>query len=211
MLTSPTPALVSCARVIAGEIERRRTAGATPIVVGLDGPSGTGKSSIARLIEQDLDVAVIQSDDFFAASISAAEWEVRSPAEKVRDCIDWKRLRTKALAPLLQGRPAEWHPFDFDAGPHPDGSYGMSSDLIRLEPGPVIIIDGAYSCRPELTDLLDLSILVDAPQDICWKRLADREEERFLEEWHQRWDAAEAYYFSEICPSSSFDLIVSNA
>ena len=87
----------------------------------------------------------------------------------------------------------------------------MSSETVRLEPGPVIIIDGAYSCRPELTDLLDLSILVDAPQDARRKRLADREAEKFLEEWHQRWDAAEAYYFSEIRPRSSFDLIVSNA
>jgi len=79
---------------------------------------------------------------------------------------------------------------------------------VRREPAPVVILDGAYSARPELDDVIDVSVLIDIPTDMRLARLAAREEPEFLAAWHERWDAAEDYYFTQVRPRSAFDLVV---
>ena len=92
-----------------------------------------------------------------------------------------------------------------------DGTYGMRAALTKRHPAAVIVLDGAYSARPELADLIDLTVLVDAPLQFRHARLAAREAACFLEAWHRRWDDAEAHYFTHVRPPSSFDLVVSTA
>jgi para-aminobenzoate synthetase len=193
---------------IVAHIRRLRANRMTPFLVAIDGGSGSGKSTLALLMAEQLDAALIQSDDFYAAHITDAGWEARSPDARARDAIDWRRLRAEALEPLLAGQPAKWHPFDFVAGVRPDGTYAMSTEFVEREPRAVIVLDGAYSTRPELSDLIELSILVDVPVAVRHARLAAREEEAFLAAWHARWDAAEAYYFTQVRPKEAFDLVV---
>lgn len=178
------------------------------VTVALDGPSGGGKSAITAALAAVLPAVVVPGDDFFAAQISGAEWNARTPMERARDAIDWKRLRELALEPLRAGRPAVWSPFDFGAGERSDGTYGISSRMERREPANVILLDGAYSARPELADLVDLTILIDAPESVRRARLEAQESAEFLRAWHERWDNAEAYYFRNVRRSSSFDVVV---
>ena len=42
-----------------------------------------------------------------------AGWEARDPAVRAADAIDWRRLRTEVLEPLIAGQPARWHAFDY--------------------------------------------------------------------------------------------------
>jgi uridine kinase len=181
------------------------------VIVALDGPSGSGKSTLAGMVAEALDASVVPTDDFFAANITDAEWDARSARERAADGIDWHRVRREAIEPLLAGAPARWHAFDFDAGPRADGTYVMRTDFTERRPAPVIILDGAYSARPELAELIDLSVLVDAPPELRRTRLVARETASFLKAWHARWDGAEAYYFTHVRPPSSFDLVVSTA
>lgn len=181
-----------------------------PVLVAVDGPSGAGKSTVAAaLAAASRAVVVVPIDDFFAAEITAAQWAARDASERARDCVDWRRLRREALEPLRSGRAAAWHPFDFTAGERPDGTYRMSRDVTRCGPAPIIILDGTYSTRPELADLIDLSILIDVPAAVREQRLTAREAPAFLAAWHERWDAAEAFYFTQLRPPAAFDLIVS--
>lgn len=178
-----------------------------PLLVALDGGSGAGKSTLAVLIANEFNAALVQSDDFYAADVPHAEWETRTPAERATHVIDWRRLRAEALEPLCAGQPALWQTYDFEAV-RPDGTYPMRADFVKCQPADVILLDGAYSSRPELSDLIGLSVLVDVPIAVRHERLAARESGDFLAAWHERWDAAEAYYFAHIRPKSVFDLIV---
>ena len=111
--------------------------------------------------------------------------------------IDWRRLRAEALAPLLAGRPARGHPFDFQAG------HGLAAHTVTRDPARVIVLDGVYLARPELADLIDLAILVEAADDtVRRQRLLAREGASFMAAWHRRWDAAEDYYFTHVRPRS---------
>ncbi len=174
------------------------------ILVALDGRSGTGKSTIAKRIAESLGGIEVISDDFWVGG-SNEEWDSRTPQEKAEMAIDWKRIRTEVLEPLLAGKPTKWHPFDWKAGK------GLSPNFIEREPSPLIILDGAYSTRPELKDLIDLSILVEVTDDAKRRaRLIAREGETYMKDWHTRWDPAEEYYFSEVRPRESFDMIIAN-
>ncbi len=177
------------------------------MLIALDGGSGAGKSTLAALIAKELNAALIPSDDFYSAHISNAEWDSYTPAQKVAEVIDWRRLRRNALEPLLAGKPARWHPFDFTRL-RPDGTYPLSAHYVERAPADVIVLDGAYSSRPELADLIDLAVLVDVSIAVRHARLDGREPADFLKDWHARWDVAENYYFTTVRPKSSFDLVV---
>jgi uridine kinase len=189
-------------------IRRLLTRHNRPVLIAIDGASGSGKSTFALWLTDQFEAALIQSDDFFAAGISNAEWDARTPEERAANAIDWRRVRGEALEPLLAGNPARWHAFDFAAGIRPDGTYAIRSDFIEREPARVIVLEGAYSTGGGLTDLIDLTVLVAAPKDVRHSRVEAREEREFLVAWHARWDAAEEVYFTEMRPPSSFDLVV---
>jgi para-aminobenzoate synthetase len=182
--------------------------GDRPVVVALDGPSGSGKSTLAARIAAASSAVVVPGDDFFAAGVTGAEWDAMSPRERAHRALDWRRLRREALEPLLAGRAAAWHAFDFEAGARADGSYAMRREWTTRDPAPLIVLDGAYSTRPELADSIALSVLVDAPAEVRQARLSRRESAGFLNAWIERWSAAEADYFAHVRPASSFDLVV---
>jgi para-aminobenzoate synthetase len=177
-------------------------------VVAIDGRSGAGKSTVARILAEALEAACIPCDDFFAADVSAAGWDARTPAERAADALDWRRLRREVLEPLRAGRVARWAAFDFVAGARSDGSYGMRTIQTEQAPRPVVLLDGAYSSRPELADLLDCTILVEAPAPVRRARLAAREQPDFLAAWDARWGAAEEYYFTRIRPPADFEIVL---
>ena len=147
-------------------------------------------------------------DDFYSAYISDTEWDLMTVEERWSKVFDWTKLRSEAVVPLLGGRPARWHPIDFDAGPDSQGRYGMKTEATRVEPASVIILDGVYSSGPQMADLVDLSILVDVPNEQRLTRLTAREEAGFLAQWHARWHAVEDFYFLSVRLRESFDVIV---
>ncbi len=178
--------------------------GNKPMLVALDGRSGTGKSTIAKKIAERLGGVEIIADDFWTGG-SNDEWDKKSPKEKAALAIDWKRIRSEVLEPLLAGKSASWQPFDWKAG------HGLSQNMLHSDPKPLIVLDGAYSTRPELQDLIDFSILVEVPDDANRRaRLRKRESEEYMNDWHGRWDIAEDYYFSKVRPRKSFDLVIAN-
>jgi len=179
-----------------------------PIVIALDGGSGAGKSTLASIIKDELDIVLIPLDDFFSADIPDAEWDRFTVEEKLEYVFDWNRLRNHAVLPLMKGHPAKWHAFDFQSGLRADGTYAMEKEPKELKPANVILIEGAYSASPALSDLMDLSILVDVPIQERYVRLEAREDHDFLKKWHQRWDEVETYYFNQLRPKSSFDVVV---
>lgn len=200
----------ACERVVAA---LRRWRAGRPICVALDGASGTGKSTLAACVASQLDLALIPLDDFFAADIPDSAWDTFTVAERLERVFDWQRVRENVLLPLRAGQPARWYAFDFVSGLQPDGTYRMQSQPIECAPAAalstaIILLEGAYSAHPALADLIDYTILVEAPAEIRRQRLAAREEAEFLRRWHQRWDPVEDLYFTHVRPRDTFDLVV---
>src|SRR5262245_44850441 len=99
-----------------------------PIVVALDGGSGAGNSTMASMIEKELDTALIPLYDFFAANVPDHKWDEFTVEEKLKYVFDWQRVRDQVVLPLVAGKPAKWHSFDFQSGLRADGTYGMEKE-----------------------------------------------------------------------------------
>jgi uridine kinase len=195
------PSSPSASSLLADRIRELTSDRPGPVLVALDGRSAAGKSTLAAEVAPLVGAGVIDGDDFYSGG-SAAQWDAMSAAEKVDYCIDWRRQRP-VLEALSRGGAASWHPYDWEAD---DGS--LARRPVTSGPAPVTILDGAYSARPELSDLFDLRVLYDAPAELRKRRLIQREGEDYRETWNARWDEAEEWYFSRVMPPEAFDLVI---
>ncbi|GAA4969342.1 hypothetical protein WHI96_27200 [Pseudonocardia tropica] len=202
------------AAVLIARLRRQLTAGHRPLFVGIDGRSGAGKSTVAARIAQafrepgdDTDsVTVVEGDEFYSGG-SADTWDRRAAPEKVALVIDWRRQRD-VLERLRRDDVAKWQSFDWDSEDWDSDSVPLAAIPTIARTAPVILLEGAYSCRPELHDLLDLRVLLEVPREIRRKRLIDREGDAFRSDWNARWAAAEDYYFDTVMPPERFDLVL---
>ncbi len=184
-------------------IEQKLSGRNTPLLIAIDGRSCTGKSSVAQTLANKFNASHIIGDDFYCGRTDN-EWTSCSSEEKAALCIDWRRLRAEALMPLLSGKTAHYHPYDFKTGAK------FAPHTVTLQPSKIIILDGAYSARPELSDLIEFKILVESAEDIRRCRLLQREGKAFMENWHSIWDVSEDHYFTKISPPDTFDIVVQN-
>ena len=167
------------------------------LIIAIDGRSGVGKSTLAAGLAQKMQAVCIEGDDFFAGGVDLREDAAEALAAA---CIDWRRQR-RVLEQLKQGRSAQYNPFDWQAF---DGS--LSEIPVQVQAREIILLEGVYSARPELRDLVDLTVLVRLPEAERQQRLLAREGE--ISDWERQWHRAEDWYFDNIAPESSFDLVV---
>jgi uridine kinase len=180
-----------------------------PLIIAMDGGSGSGKSTFAHHFAKQLNAVVVPLDDFYAADIPNKKWDTFTIKERLSQIFHWERLVVTAITPLLKGNNASWTTYDFSSIQE-DGTYKQRLDIQTIPPSSIIIIDGAYSTSPAIIEFVDITILIDVPIEERHKRLSNRESLIFLNEWHQRWDSVEDYYFNEIRPKEFFDFVIEN-
>lgn len=176
--------------------ERARRLG-RPCVVAIDGRSGAGKSTLAAQLVHALDACVLDSDGFFAGGVAI---RTDAPQERVRDCIDWKRQRP-VLEALRAGATASYLAFDWEAF---DGR--LATEPTSVEPRPFVLFEGVYTARPELSDLVDLRVLLEVAPATRLARLLAREGS--IGAWERQWHEAEDWYFAQVVPPQLFDAIL---
>lgn len=178
-------------------IQQAARARSGPLVVAIDGRSGTGKSTLAAALAQRLGATVVEGDDFYAGGTGI---DGDPPQSRAARCIDWQAQR-RVLAALRAGQGTSYHAFDWDAF---DGS--CSAHPTTVAPAPILLLEGVYSARPELHDLVDLRILLTLPDAVRLARLIAREGE--IGPWETQWHEAEDWYFANAAPPSAFDLVI---
>jgi uridine kinase len=179
--------------VISAAAGWRAEHGAHVLVIAIDGHGAAGKSTIAAAVAEVTRATLVHTDDFFDPAAP------REPG--LSGYYDWRRLRAEALEPLRAGRAAEFRRFDWERGRGLDG-------IVRVTPGPLLVLEGVFSASPELSDLVSRSVFVDTPEP---ERLRRLRAQTTPSEWDDEWLRAEQAYYGLIRPPSSFDLIVSGS
>lgn len=169
------------------------SSGRETTVVALDGHGASGKSTIASALARQADVAVVETDSFF-------RHPRRDRPPSLADYYDTDRLRREALEPLRAGEDAAFRRYDWDRR--------RLGGATTVGWRPVVVLEGVFSASPLLADLVDLTVLVTAPEEVRLARLRGRISP---EEWDSDWLAAETAYFSAVRPRESFDLVVAGA
>ena len=165
-------------------------------LVALDGPSGTSRMAGALALRTRC--VVVAGGDFVNPALSGARPPEWTDAEIAEKAVDWRRLRSEALEPLLAGRPARFAAYDW---PPRDGSVTRQR---TLTPAPVVVLEGAYSSRPELADLVGLHVFVGAEPADRPTRLDSGTGD--APAWREFRERGERHYFTRVRPPRSFDL-----
>jgi uridine kinase len=132
-----------------------------PVLLGVAGGSGSGKTAVARAIVSTIGegrLASVAQDAYYRD----IDWSRARPAEYNFDhpsTIDFELL-VEHLRELKAGRAIEAPVYDFV-------THRRRAETERIEPRPVVVIDGILLfAEPAVRELLDLRIFVDTDADV---------------------------------------------
>jgi len=138
-----------------------------PIIIGVSGDSGSGKTTysngIRRLLGTDI-VKSIEMDGYHREDREQRQRSGRLPLDPEANHLD---LLAHHLLELKQGRPVEVPIYN-----HATGKFDPP---VLFAPAPIIIVEGLHALYPQFQPLLDFSIYVDPDRDVKWKWKRDRD------------------------------------
>ena len=142
-----------------------------PLIIGIAGGSGSGKSTVARNVADNLgslSVAFIDMDAYYRNFTELSLDERRRLNWDHPDAFDYDLL-TYHLGALADRQSIEKPVYDFV-------THLRSADAVTVEPSDVIVIDGILLFVDDrVRDLCDVKVFVDADADIRLIRRIQRD------------------------------------
>lgn len=156
----------------------------TPVLAALDGRCAAGKTTLANALGARYGWQVIHMDHFFLRPEQRTSQRLNTPGENV----DHERFLEEVLGPLKEGRGACYRPFDCHTM-----AFGAP---IRVEPRPVVLVEGAYACHPSLWDCYHLRAFLTVEPALQRARILERSGPEGLAVFQNRWIPLEEQYLS---------------
>ena len=152
----------------------------------IDGPGGSGKSSLARKISEHYpNIKVVSMDSFFLP-------EKNHRVAVIAKNYDLTRLEHEVLAPARLGDPISYRSFDRETGT-------ISANKIQIPAGVPIVVEGIYSLEVKLREYYDFSIFVDADRETLIRRAVSAVSIE-VPTWVEKWLPAEEIYLESQAP-----------
>lgn len=165
------------------------------VLLAIDGPCASGKSTLAAQIAAEFDCNVIPADHFFLRP----EQKTPERLSEIGGNFDRERFFEEVLLPLSQNRPFSYRPYDCR-----EGKLGKEIFVPKKK---LSVIEGSYSQHPFFGDLYQLRLFLEISPEEQRKRLRLRDPKklpRFLEEWIPKENA----YFDAFSISEKADLVL---
>jgi uridine kinase len=138
-------------------------------IIGVAGPSSSGKSELARQLAMRLPGTGIVSLDSYYRGIDDIPLEERRKVNFDHpDSLDWELLH-EHLAAISEGRA-------FDEPVYSFAGYARTSQTRRIEPSEFLIVEGLFVLYwPELRAMLDTKVYVQTDPAVCFHRRLRRD------------------------------------
>jgi uridine kinase len=138
----------------------------TPVIVGIAGGTGSGKTTVARAIYDRVGsdrIEWISHDSYYRNFDGLAAEERKKINFDHPDSLETELL-TRHLDVLMKGSSVEVPVYDF-------ATHSRKTETQRVEPRKVIIVEGILVlAEPELRRRIDIKLFVDTPADIRFVR-----------------------------------------
>ena len=143
------------------------------LVIGIAGGTGSGKTTLMNNLISRFqgDVTVLSHDNYYKRH-DELTYEERTKLNYDEPAALETDLMARHLDILRSGRSIDCPVYDFSA-------HNRSDDTIRIDPKPVIIVEGILIFEnEELRDLMDIRIFVDTDADVRLCRRIKRDVEK---------------------------------
>lgn len=133
-----------------------------PLLIGITGGTGSGKSTVARAIYESLpknNIAIIEQDSYYKDQSHITEEERTNTNYDHPFAFDTDLL-VSHLKDLLNNKPIDKPLYDFTI-------HNRKKETVRIQPKDIIILEGILILdSPEIRKLLDIKIFVDTDADV---------------------------------------------
>lgn len=144
-----------------------------PVVLGVAGGSGSGKTTVVQAIVSDLtdvEVSLVHHDSYYRDFTDLTPSERNEINFDHPDALETELL-VEHLETLRSGSPIETPVYDFRR-------HRRTERTRRVEPTPIVIVDGILVFAvPELRALMDIKVFVDTDADVRLVRRLRRDVE----------------------------------
>ena len=133
-----------------------------PILIGITGGTGSGKSTVSKEIFKSIhekDITIIEQDSYYKDQ-SELTFEERVKTNYDHPFAFDNVLLKEHLEALLRKETIEKPIYDFE-------NHTRKKETVRVEPRDIIILEGILILfEPEIRELLDIKIFVDTDSDV---------------------------------------------
>jgi uridine kinase len=144
--------------------------GIPSFVIGIAGGTGAGKTTVARLVTENVGESVTRVPlDNYYDDLSHLDFEERKGRNYDHpSAFDWDLLREQ-LSSLLEGQPVAMPQYDFAV-------HNRKPERRRVEPTDVIIVEGILALYDEeVNEMMDLRLYVETDADVRILRRIQRD------------------------------------
>lgn len=199
-------------------VQRLSTSTTGHLVVGVDGTDGAGKTMFAdapaELVHARLGrpgVTRVSLDDFHRPRELHYRRGRNSAEGFSRDSYDCEAVVSRVLGPVAVsgGNPVAIVPGSRDLVTDKQ----VTPDAVRLSAASVVIVDGVFLHRPELTPFFGLTLFLDVPFAETARRMAQRDGSNPDPEHEsmRRYVDGQRLYFTEVRPWEKADIVIDNS
>lgn len=175
------------------EIEKRKSRG-LQTVVAIDGQCGSGKTTIAKLLQKIYGASVVKMDDFFVPPYLRDEPHKKLP-------VHYERFEKEVLPNIISKQAFSYTAFDCSVM-----DYGKKQ---RVELSELIIVEGSYSLAPRFNRYYDISVYVRCSMIHRLERLKNRcKNEALMKRFTEEWIPTEDSYCEEFSVDKNADFII---
>lgn len=174
----------------------RKCADQARVTVAIEGGSASGKTTLSGLLSRIYGCTVFHMDDYFLRPEQRTAERLAEPGGNV----DRERFYEEILLPLTEGRPVHHQRYDC----HTQTLLAPT----ELAPGPLTVVEGAYSMHPSLADRYDLSVFLKISPQLQQQRILRRNGPEFAQRFFSMWIPLETAYFDALDPAGRCDLIL---
>jgi uridine kinase len=183
------------------------------VIVAIDGADGAGKTVFADSLAgelRSLGHAVFRAsiDDFHQPRALRYAKGRDSADGFYEDSYDYPAFRRLLIEPFRAGGSAAFQTRYFDL----EGDTLFPTERVEGPADAFLVVDGIFLLRPELKGIWNVSVWLDAPDDVRRERMIERDGSHpgFDEPRGQRYLAGQARYQREATPRTAASAIIDN-
>ena len=167
-----------------------------PLIIGIDGHSASGKTTLANFLSKKYNATVIHMDDFFLPSI----YQTPEQLEKPGGNIDFNRIISEVKNPLQSNEDFFYNVFSCKEQ--------KLTHCVNVTNISFIIIEGAYSHHPQICDLYHYKIYLHHDKHTQKKRILKRNGPQGLKLFENQWIPFEEKYFKTFGIEENANLVI---